>query len=173
VATAGVRELMLVGAAQGRSWPREATRAARCERGSNRFVVGGRRRVESRPPGTADARQRLAAVLRGRSNARSAFRPRQYQPLVARRGAVRGSRSGLVVAEGGHRPVAIKGHVGAPEALDCRVGSAYAAVWRLSRMILGCRAAMRSSAIAGPSGVRRPCSQFRRVCTLIPMARAN
>lgn len=32
----------------------------------------------------------------------------------------------------------------------------------------GCRAAIRSSAIAGPSGVRRPCSQLRTVWTLIP-----
>ena len=31
---------------------------------------------------TLEAGQRSADVLRGRSNARSAFRPRQYHPLV-------------------------------------------------------------------------------------------
>ena len=40
-------------------------------------------------------------------------------------------------------------------------------------MILGWRAAIRSSASAGPSGLRRPCSQFRSVCTLMPIALAN
>ena len=40
-------------------------------------------------------------------------------------------------------------------------------------MIRGCRAAIRRSATAGPSGWRRPCSQLRSVCTLIPMALAN
>ena len=44
---------------------------------------------------------------------------------------------------------------------------------RFSRSTLGCRAAMRSSARAGPSGMRLPCSQLRSVCTLIPRARAN
>jgi plasmid stabilization system protein ParE len=39
----------------------------------------------------------------------------------------------------------------------------HAADSRFSRRILGCRAAIRSSAIAGPSGFRRPCSQLRRV----------
>jgi hypothetical protein len=39
----------------------------------------------------------------------------------------------------------------------------YAAVLRFSRMTRGWRAAMRSSATAGPSGRRRPCSQFRSV----------
>jgi hypothetical protein len=34
---------------------------------------------------------------------------------------------------------------------------------RFSRMIRGCRAAIRSNAIAGPSGRRRPCSQLRNV----------
>jgi hypothetical protein len=43
-----------------------------------------------------------------------------------------------------------------------------AADLRFSRMILGCRAAIRRSAIAGPSGLRRPRSQLRSVCTLIP-----
>jgi len=45
------------------------------------------------------ASQRSSAVLRGRSNARSAFRPRQYEPIVgwrfARRGAHRGARPDL------------------------------------------------------------------------------
>src|SRR5437016_311935 len=44
---------------------------------------------------------------------------------------------------------------------------------RFSRSTLGCRAAMRSNARAGPSGMRLPCSQLRSVCTLIPRARAN
>ena len=48
-----------------------------------------------------------------------------------------------------------------------------AADFTFSRMMRGCRAAIRSNPIAGPSGCRRPCSQFRRVCTLIPIACAN
>ena len=51
--------------------------------------------------------------------------------------------------------------------------AAYAARSRFSRMMRGCRAAMRRSARAGPSGRRRPCSQLRNVCTLIPSASAN
>ena len=39
----------------------------------------------------------------------------------------------------------------------------YAADSILARMIRGCFAAMRKSASAGPSGMRRPCSQFLRV----------
>lgn len=60
--------------------------------------------------------------------------------------------------------------------LDCAlttVETSQAAVRRFSLKIRGCLAAIRSSASAGPSGVLRPCSQLRSVCTLIPMARAN
>ena len=53
------------------------------------------------------------------------------------------------------------------------VGRVHAADPTFSRMNRGCRAAMRNRAIAGPSGRRRPCSQFRSVCTLMPMASAN
>lgn len=49
----------------------------------------------------------------------------------------------------------------------------YAALLRFSRRIRGCRAAILSNASAGPSGARLPCSQFRSVWTLIPMATAN
>src|SRR5262249_20917820 len=44
---------------------------------------------------------------------------------------------------------------------------------RFSRSTFGCRAAILNSAKAGPSGVRRPCSQFRKVWMLIPKALAN
>jgi EpsD family peptidyl-prolyl cis-trans isomerase len=54
-----------------------------------------------------------------------------------------------------------------------RAFSLYAAELRFSRITRGWRAAMRRSAIAGPSGLRLPCSQPRRVCTLILIARAN
>ena len=57
--------------------------------------------------------------------------------------------------------------------IRCHVAPNQAADFRFSRMILGCRAAIRSNAIAGPSGRRRPCSQFRSVCTLISIARAK
>lgn len=40
-------------------------------------------------------------------------------------------------------------------------------------MMPGCRAAMRRRARPGPSGVTRSCSQFRRVCTLMPRALAK
>ncbi len=49
----------------------------------------------------------------------------------------------------------------------------YAADFRFSRITRGWRAAMRRSAIAGPSGLRLPCSKPRSVCTLILIARAN
>ena len=39
----------------------------------------------------------------------------------------------------------------------------HAAAFTFSRITRGCLAAMRSKAIAGPSGCRRPCSQLRRV----------
>jgi len=50
---------------------------------------------------------------------------------------------------------------------------ACAADTRFSRMILGWRAAILSNASAGPSGFPRPRSQFRKVWTLISMARAK
>jgi len=49
----------------------------------------------------------------------------------------------------------------------------HAAVVRFSRIIRGWRAAILRRPMAGPSGCLRPCSQFRSVCTLIPMACAN
>ena len=60
----------------------------------------------------------------------------------------------------------------ASSSTPCRALS-YAALRTFSRTTLGWRAAMRSSASAGPSGVLRSCSQFRRVCTLIPNASAK
>lgn len=39
----------------------------------------------------------------------------------------------------------------------------YAAIATFSRTIFGCRAAILNSASAGPSGLRRPCSQLRSV----------
>ncbi len=48
-----------------------------------------------------------------------------------------------------------------------------AARTRLSRRIFGCLAAILSNARAGPSGCRRPCSQLRKVCTLMPKAFEN
>ena len=49
----------------------------------------------------------------------------------------------------------------------------HAADFTFSRMIRGCRAAILRRPIAGPSGLRRPCSQFRNVWTLMPIACAN
>jgi len=37
----------------------------------------------------------------------------------------------------------------------------------------GCVEATRSKTLAGPSGLRLPCSQFRNVATLIPIRAAN
>lgn len=45
--------------------------------------------------------------------------------------------------------------------------------WSASATARGLRAATRSRARAGPSGVRRPCSQLRNVATLTPIMRAN
>jgi hypothetical protein len=45
--------------------------------------------------------------------------------------------------------------------------------WRASATAFGFLAATRNNANAGPSGVRRPCSQFRNVATLTPIMRAN
>ena len=50
---------------------------------------------------------------------------------------------------------------GSPHALSARITAR------------GFAAATRSRARAGPSGERRPCSQFRRVATLTPIRRAN
>jgi len=50
-----------------------------------------------------------------------------------------------------------------------RLGS----VCRASMTAFGFLAATRSKAKAGPSGVRRPCSQFRSVATLTPIMSAN
>lgn len=52
-----------------------------------------------------------------------------------------------------------------PGAMPCwTTAISYHAVdLRFSRMMRGCLKAIRSSARAGPSGVRRPCSQFRKV----------
>lgn len=44
---------------------------------------------------------------------------------------------------------------------------------RASATARGLRAATRRSARAGPSGVRRPCSQLRRVATLMPIMRVK
>src|SRR5262249_35678043 len=45
--------------------------------------------------------------------------------------------------------------------------------WTTSHTASGCRAATCSRTRAGPSGCRRPCSQLRRVPTLIPIRAAN
>jgi hypothetical protein len=44
---------------------------------------------------------------------------------------------------------------------------------RFSTSTRGCRAAIRSNARAGPSGVLRSGSRFRSVCTLVPRTAAN
>ncbi len=50
-----------------------------------------------------------------------------------------------------------------PPPAPLSIASRHAEVARFSRSTRGCRAATRSSASAGPSGLRRPCSQLRKV----------
>jgi len=42
-----------------------------------------------------------------------------------------------------------------------------------SSIASGCVEATRNKTLAGPSGLRLPCSQFRNVATLIPIRAAN
>jgi len=58
----------------------------------------------------------------------------------------------------------------------CSSATIYAAlpqVLRAAATALGFSAATRNNAIAGPSGIRRPCSQLRSVATLTPIIIAN
>jgi hypothetical protein len=97
--------------------------------------------------------------VRPRSSARMAWMGRTpHRPPVRRRQTPSDER--LELAAGSCRPA---GQPRSASTVQTSRWPRYAAGSRLSLMILGWRAAILSSARAGPSGFRRPCSQFRRV----------